>query len=265
MTALPSLRGHRDAAGIPWRRFCGRRDVSERGSLHRQSAAAYCGQSKLGAGDRFRWTVTRSKDELDKLLAKYRLGPVKSIEVLERGVSGRARAVRVSGATRSEVIHGELRIRQTFGNLRSSLFVVEMQAGRRVFPGRRIRPRRGHVPDRRHGHGRNRQELPRDPAPLLSRNGPAQTLVVSRTKLLRAQRKRRPQRTRKEKAVQTHDLEDNWFWRTSSALHSPWKILRQSMENYLENPPALPRRKPPASPGSRSWFRPTRRPRTFRT
>ena len=138
MTALPSLRGHRDVA----------QDKSDKGDAYAHGVtsenvaafiahppSAYCGQSKLGAGDRFRWTVTRSKDELEKLLAKYRLGPIKSIEVLERGVSGRARSVRVSGATRAEVIHGELRIRQTFGNLRSSLFVVEMQAGAATFRG----------------------------------------------------------------------------------------------------------------------------------
>ena len=138
MTALPSLRGHRDVA----------QDKSDKGDAYAHGVtsenvaafiahppSAYCGQSKLGAGDRFRWTVTRSKDELEKLLAKYRLGPIKSIAVLERGVSGRARSVRVSGATRAEVIHGELRIRQTFGNLRSSLFVVEMQAGAATFRG----------------------------------------------------------------------------------------------------------------------------------
>jgi len=138
MTALPSLRGHRDAA--PGKDEKG--DAYAHGVTSENVAAfianpptAYCGQSKLGAGDRFRWTVTRTKEELDKLLAKYRLGPIKAIEVLERGVSGRARAVRVSGAMQSEVIHGELRIRQTFGNLRSSLFVVEMRAGAALFHG----------------------------------------------------------------------------------------------------------------------------------
>jgi SpoIID/LytB domain protein len=138
MSALPSLRGHRDAA--PDKN--GKGDVYAHGVTSENVAAfianppsAYCGQSKLGAGDRFRWTVTRTKDELDKLLAKYRLGAIKTIEVLERGVSGRARSVRVSGVARSEVIHGELRIRQTFGNLRSSLFVVEMQAGSAIFRG----------------------------------------------------------------------------------------------------------------------------------
>ena len=136
MTALPSLRGHRDAApdrdGDAYAHGVTSANVA---AFISKPPTAYCGQSKLGAGDRFRWTVTRTKEDLDKLLAKYRLGPIKTIEVLERGVSGRARSVRVSGVTRSEVIHGELRIRQTFGNLRSSLFVVEMQAGAAIFRG----------------------------------------------------------------------------------------------------------------------------------
>ena len=135
MTALPSLRGHRDAAAYHGDAFAAGVTSANVAAFISNPPTAYCGQSKLGAGDRFRWTVTRSKDELDKLLAKYRLGPVKSIEVLERGVSGRARAVRVGGATRSDVIHGELRIRQTFGNLRSSLFVVELHNGGATFRG----------------------------------------------------------------------------------------------------------------------------------
>src|SRR5205085_2660076 len=72
---------------------------------------------------------------LDRLLASYKLGPVRSIEVLERGVSGRARAVRITGAARSEVIRGELRIRQTFGGLRSSLFTVTVSRGAASFRG----------------------------------------------------------------------------------------------------------------------------------
>ena len=62
-------------------------------------------------------------------------GNVVSVDVLERGISGRARAIRVTGAARSEVIRGELRIRQTFGGLRSSLFIVEVSAGAATFRG----------------------------------------------------------------------------------------------------------------------------------
>ncbi len=138
MAPLPSLRGHRDAPPAQ----PGKDDAYAAGVTSANVAAfiahppaAYCGQSKLGAGDRFRWTVTRSGDELDKLLAKYRLGTITAIEVLERGVSGRARAVRIVGSAQSEIVRGELRIRQAFGNLRSSLFVVEMQNGSAVFRG----------------------------------------------------------------------------------------------------------------------------------
>lgn len=133
MPALPSLRGHRDAD---------KRDAYAGGVSEQNVAAfianppvAFCGRAKLGGGDRFRWTVTRSREELAKLLGKYRLGTVRAIEVLERGVSGRARAVRVTGVTGAETIRGELRIRQTFGNLRSSLFVVEVKDGAAVFRG----------------------------------------------------------------------------------------------------------------------------------
>jgi SpoIID/LytB domain protein len=135
MPALASLRGHRDAdkqVGDPYATGVTASNVA---AFIAKPPAAFCGRAKLGAGDRFRWTVTRSHDELNKLLVKYRLGAIRSIEVLERGVSGRARAVRVTGATRAETIRGELRIRQTFGNLRSSLFVVEVGSAGAIFHG----------------------------------------------------------------------------------------------------------------------------------
>lgn len=135
MHALPSLRGHRDAAKVAGDPYASGITPENLTSFIDKPPPAYCGSAKLGSTDRFRWTVTRSKADLDKLLAKYRLGTVQSIEVLNRGVSGRARSVRVTGATRSEVIRGELRIRQTFGNLRSSLFVVEVREGAATFRG----------------------------------------------------------------------------------------------------------------------------------
>ena len=50
-------------------------------------------------------------------------------------MSGRARQVRVVGANRSETVSGELRIRQLFGGLRSSLFVVKVEGGAATFRG----------------------------------------------------------------------------------------------------------------------------------
>jgi SpoIID/LytB domain protein len=136
MPALAALRGHRDAPAA------GKPDVYAAGVTAEnvarfidQPPPAYCGQAHLGAGDRFRWTVQKTAAELNKLLDRYRLGEIRAIEVLRRGVSGRALAVQVVGSARSETIRGELRIRQTFGGLRSSLFVVEMKNGDAFFRG----------------------------------------------------------------------------------------------------------------------------------
>jgi len=138
MPALAALRGHRDAPAP----LAGRPDVFAAGVSAQnvarfvdQPPVAYCGQAHLGAGDRFRWTVRRTAAELDKLLGGYHLGEIRTIEVPQRGVSGRALAVRVVGSARSETIRGELRIRQAFGGLRSSLFVVEFKDGGAIFRG----------------------------------------------------------------------------------------------------------------------------------
>lgn len=135
MPALASLRGHRDAEKSASDAFAKGVTSENVAEFIAHPPASYCGRAKLGAGDRFRWTVTRGKEELDKLLAKYRLGTVTAIDVVERGVSGRARTVRVTGRMGSEVIRGELRIRQAFGNLRSSLFVVDVKDGSATFHG----------------------------------------------------------------------------------------------------------------------------------
>jgi SpoIID/LytB domain protein len=134
MPPYPSLRGHRDTApgSDPFAAGINADNVAR---FISEAPRSWCGVARLGAGERFRWTVTRSPADLARLLASYKLGEVKTIEVLDRGISGRARAIRITGATRSEVIRGELRIRQTFGGLRSSLFVVEVQGGSATFRG----------------------------------------------------------------------------------------------------------------------------------
>lgn len=135
MGAHATLRGHRDggaAAGDP---FAAGITAANLARFITEPPRSWCGVARLGAGERHRWTVTRTPAELDRLLAAHKLGPIRSIEVLERGVSGRARAVRVTGAARAEVIRGELRIRQAFGNLRSSLFLVDVAGGAATFRG----------------------------------------------------------------------------------------------------------------------------------
>lgn len=127
----PLLRGYPDEAG---RRAPGLGDGEAAvAAFLDRPRDAWCGRAKIGAQGRFRWNVTLSAEELARLLPGF--GAIKGIEVLERGVSGRARAVRIDGESRSDTVRGELRIRKTFGNLRSSLFVVEMRGGAAVFRG----------------------------------------------------------------------------------------------------------------------------------
>lgn len=135
MGVQATLRGHRDAAPSPGDPFAAGITAENLARFIDEPPRSWCGVARMGVADRFRWKVTRSPADLARLLAPFHLGAVRSIEVLERGISGRARVVRVVGAARSEVIRGELRIRQAFGGLRSSLFLVDVAGGAATFRG----------------------------------------------------------------------------------------------------------------------------------
>lgn len=88
----------------------------------------YCGRSSRSRST-FRWNHKLSASKLDKLVQKkHQVGSVQSLEVLHRGVSGRANKLRVIGAKGEAVVDGELTIRRLFGGLKSSLFVVARNA-----------------------------------------------------------------------------------------------------------------------------------------
>ncbi len=128
MHPMPALRGHRDGAADTFAAGITEANVAR---FIAEAPRSWCGVAKVGVTDRFRWTATRSPADLTKL----GVGELRAIEVLDRGVSGRARAIQVIGSARTDVIRGELRIRQAFGGLRSSLFVVSVSGGSAVFRG----------------------------------------------------------------------------------------------------------------------------------
>ena len=135
-----TLRGHFDGPAPPARGtpnpFAGGVTSATVAQFLESPPPSYCGAAKLqGGSDRFRWTVSRSAAELDRLLVDLHLGRVRAIDVLDRGVSGRARGLTITGSLRSETIRGELKIRRLFGGLRSSLFVVEVKDGAATFRG----------------------------------------------------------------------------------------------------------------------------------
>ena len=132
----PTLRGHRDTLSRAADPFSGGVSEALIERFLEHPGPAFCGDSsQQGGSDRFRWTVTRSAADLERLLGPLRLGRLTEISVLERGISGRARAVRLVGSSRTETVKGELRIRQTFGNLRSSMFAVKLEGGAATFRG----------------------------------------------------------------------------------------------------------------------------------
>lgn len=134
-TPHATLRGRRDVQAAPGDPFAAGVTDATVARFIEMPPRAYCGDVRMGGPDRFRWTVTRTGAELTRLLAPLGVGNVRAIEVLERGISGRARLVRVVGSARTETIRGELRIRKSFGGLRSSMFVVEMNQGAATFRG----------------------------------------------------------------------------------------------------------------------------------
>ncbi|MBN2494481.1 MAG: SpoIID/LytB domain-containing protein [Deltaproteobacteria bacterium] len=114
----------------------GKPDMASRRPMHLQTRGkledwlntepdAYCRLSSFNKKDLFRWERAFDAAEMETLVAKAKpIGRVVSIQILARGVSGRAKAVRVVGTRGDLVVQREWPIRQLFGNLRSAMFVV---------------------------------------------------------------------------------------------------------------------------------------------
>jgi stage II sporulation protein D len=74
----------------------------------------------------YRWQATVDPAEIagrEGVPADF--GPVQALEVLARGRSGRATALRLNGKGKAVELDGELRIRRALGGLKSSMFLVE--------------------------------------------------------------------------------------------------------------------------------------------
>ncbi len=126
----PSLRGHLDVRG-------GAAEPPD-GALRGERALraflvdppdAWCRRPGSPGANRFRWERRLGQAELDRLVAGLGVGAGARLEVVERGISGRAIQLRVAGAGGAVVIPGELRIRRLLGNLPSSMFVVDPAPG----------------------------------------------------------------------------------------------------------------------------------------
>jgi stage II sporulation protein D len=132
----PSLRGRPDlppAEAAAWKG--GLADEARLREFLGKAPQGWCGRATAARPDRYRWERRFTSAEVDAIAAPLGAGPVRALEVAGRGVSGRARALRLAGGQGSVTVHGELRIRRLFRNLPSSMFVVDRDGDAWVFRG----------------------------------------------------------------------------------------------------------------------------------
>lgn len=125
----PQLRGRPDPL-LPARFADGVR-TAELGAWLRERPPSYSRPDDEAGQQGYRWTATVDPAEIaGREGVPAELGTVTAIEVLARGRSGRATAVRLRGKSRTFELRGELRIRRALGGLRSSMFLVEPERDR---------------------------------------------------------------------------------------------------------------------------------------
>ena len=118
----PNLRGTLDADGSP--AYRGGITSSNIEAWLTSRPRAWCNHPRYNR-DKFRWVAHLSVERAGRLLAELGVGELRDIRVVSRGVSGRASLVEVEGSRSRAQIRGELNIRRTLGNLRSSMFMVK--------------------------------------------------------------------------------------------------------------------------------------------
>jgi SpoIID/LytB domain protein len=102
--------------------------LADEAKLRRFLAAdvdAWCRRPAATRRDRWRWERRLGAKDLEDVGASLGVGPVKELAVRARGVSGRARFLRVVGADGTTEVAGELRIRRLLRNLPSAMVVFD--------------------------------------------------------------------------------------------------------------------------------------------
>ncbi|NMO21242.1 SpoIID/LytB domain-containing protein [Pyxidicoccus fallax] len=88
---------------------------------------AACRVSSFAQAGKFRWEKRFTAAQVDALTKHLGVGRVLAMALSERGVSGRARVLTLSGERGATQVRGELNIRRLFGMLNSSMAVVEAE------------------------------------------------------------------------------------------------------------------------------------------
>jgi SpoIID/LytB domain protein len=123
--ADPHLRGHLDAAprtpGL--KQFRGGITEDNIEAWLTTRPATWSSQTRYNR-DKYRWTQTITARGMTRMVRDLKVGRVRALKVLERGVSGRATLIEIKGTRGDRRVRGELTIRRQLGDLRSSMFIV---------------------------------------------------------------------------------------------------------------------------------------------
>ncbi len=132
----PELRGRLDLPDREaWGRFADLREESALRAFLATAPRAWCTRARAAPAGRYRWERRFGRAELARLTASLGVGPVRELSVTSRGVSGRARVLRVEGLRGRTVVEGELTIRRLLGNLPSAMFVADREGDGFVLRG----------------------------------------------------------------------------------------------------------------------------------
>jgi SpoIID/LytB domain protein len=119
----PSLRGVPDT--LP-----GKKEPSSPSKLSQfltTEAPHACRLSSFAQASRYRWEKRFTAADIDEKVKALDVGSVYAMTVTERGVSGRARLLSISGDKGANVVRSELAIRKLFGMLNSAMFEVRAE------------------------------------------------------------------------------------------------------------------------------------------
>ena len=112
-----------------------RLDLSKEADLKKFLESDY-GEDNIKMNKRHRWKIEFTQEKIDELLNSHKkIGKLREIKALQRGVSGRIYKAEFVGTLSSLVVYGELNIRKLLDNLYSSAFLVHKEDRNWIFEG----------------------------------------------------------------------------------------------------------------------------------
>lgn len=93
------------------------------------------GEDNIKMNKRHRWKKEISTEDMNKYLSKFKIGSIKKLKPIKRGVSGRIYKMDFIGTKGRKTVFGELNIRRLLDNMYSSAFIVKKYRTKWVFKG----------------------------------------------------------------------------------------------------------------------------------